>query len=233
MEQPRPVLKRAAITVGTLIGAGLQELLQQVAIGTMDLDPVKAGGERVARPQTKGLDQRRDFLKVEGAGGLERHALTCGIGDFPGGTHGGGRNRQSTARLGRGMADPTGVPKLEKDDTALGMNGIGDAAPAGNLCGRSDAGHVRIGPAHRVDPGRLGDDQAAGGRTLAVIFGVERIGCVLRRGCPHPRQGRHDDPMRERVGPKSKRCEQHVRRHVGVPEKTTGASRASAIGCSR
>src|SRR5271167_501206 len=44
-EKAHAVLDSAAIAVGAQIAARLQKLLDQVAVGAMDLDPVEAGGK--------------------------------------------------------------------------------------------------------------------------------------------------------------------------------------------
>ena len=43
----RPVLRRAAISVGPAIGAIAQELIEQISIAGVDLDPVEACVESV------------------------------------------------------------------------------------------------------------------------------------------------------------------------------------------
>ncbi len=44
------VLDRAAILIGPQIGVRLQELLDQIAVGSVNLDAVEAGGKCVACP---------------------------------------------------------------------------------------------------------------------------------------------------------------------------------------
>ena len=47
-DEAQPVVDRAAIFVGAEVGAVAQELVDQIAIGAMELDAVEAGGDRVA-----------------------------------------------------------------------------------------------------------------------------------------------------------------------------------------
>ena len=46
--QAKPVLDRAAIIVVAQIGAVAQELVDQIAVGAVDLDAVEAGRDRIA-----------------------------------------------------------------------------------------------------------------------------------------------------------------------------------------
>src|SRR5690606_42011755 len=47
--QPGAVLDRSAIGIGALVGAVLGELVEQIAVGAMNLDAVEAGFDRVQR----------------------------------------------------------------------------------------------------------------------------------------------------------------------------------------
>jgi hypothetical protein len=60
--QARAVFDRAAVGVGALVGAVLQELVEQVAVGAVDLDAVEAGQLGVFRALAVGRDDARDFF---------------------------------------------------------------------------------------------------------------------------------------------------------------------------
>src|SRR6266850_3425021 len=66
--QSGAVLDRAAVSVGTLVGAVLGELIEQIAVGAVDLDAVETGFDRVHRTALEALDDAGDFLKRQRAG---------------------------------------------------------------------------------------------------------------------------------------------------------------------
>ena len=59
------VLERAAVGVGPLVAARREELVDQVAVGAVDLDAVEAAGRRVARAAREVGDQLADLLDLE------------------------------------------------------------------------------------------------------------------------------------------------------------------------
>src|SRR3546814_6665559 len=63
--QAGAVFDAAAIGVGTLVDAAAQELVEQVAVGTMDLDAVEAGGDGIGRALAIGLDNTGQFAELE------------------------------------------------------------------------------------------------------------------------------------------------------------------------
>ena len=82
-EQARAVLRRSAITIGPPIAAIAQELVDQITVGAVQFDTVKAGHSRIARGAPVILDNAGDFLGLKRARGDEwlhpvrRHHLTC------------------------------------------------------------------------------------------------------------------------------------------------------------
>ena len=64
-KQTRTVLDRTAISVGSQVGTQLQELLQQIAVGAVDLDAVKAGRFRLHRRLPERLDDLSDFFGLQ------------------------------------------------------------------------------------------------------------------------------------------------------------------------
>src|SRR5665213_1412808 len=59
--QPSAVFDGAAVLVVALVGAILQKLVEQITIGSVQLDAVKACGLGVLRPAAKGLDYALHF----------------------------------------------------------------------------------------------------------------------------------------------------------------------------
>jgi hypothetical protein len=178
----------------------LQELLDQIAVGAMDLDAVEAGLERVGGtfPKTldhagdlMGLERPRRFIRRGLAFRRHRHQVRNG--------HRRRRHRQHAAGLERGMRHPPDMPELEENQAAFGVHGIDDVPPAPDLRFRIDAGRAGIAASCRHDRRGLGDDQAARRGALAVIFTVQRPRGKARSFRPHPGQGRHCDAMLEPV----------------------------------
>ena len=67
-QQPRAVLLCSAIGVGAPVGAVLEELLDQVAVGGLDFDPVESGRDGVGGRLPEVADDARKLLRIEGAG---------------------------------------------------------------------------------------------------------------------------------------------------------------------
>ncbi len=210
-QQPGTVGDRSAISVGAQIAVGLQELFEQIAVGAVDLDAVEAGLHRIARALPERFDHIGDFFRLQctrrlvtlrlSGGGRRQHA---GSSD----RHCRRRNRQHAARLQRGMRHPADMPQLQKNESALGMNGVGDLSPAFDLLIRIDAGGGRISAPGRRHRRGFGDDQAARRGALPVIFRVQ--GPRRKTGSlrPHPRQRRHHDAVLQKTGPDLQRRKQ-------------------------
>lgn len=67
-EKAGAVLDRAAIGVRAFIGAGAQELVDQIAVGSMDLDAVESGFDRGPRGLAVILDDAGDLRRFERLG---------------------------------------------------------------------------------------------------------------------------------------------------------------------
>ncbi len=187
------VLGQSAVLVGALIGRRGQELVEQVAVGRVQLDSVEAGLDGRLGGVDELLDDSGDLVGLERAG----HDRVLGAFNRDGRLVELDRARGNglEAVLVVGVGDPSNVHQLDDDVAAAGVNLIGDSAPALDLLRRMDARGVQVTLADRTGLGALGHDQAGAG-PLAVVG----HGDVLRDHAlagPVAGQRRHDEPLRE------------------------------------
>ncbi len=190
------VFDAAAVVVGALVAAAFHELVEQVAVGAVDLDAVKAGClDRVARRCRKGMHDAGDFADVERArlGGFDksRHAAVDQHGLGLGGDS---RRRDRLAAVGlqAGVRDTPHVPELHNDLAALGMHRAGHFLPGVKLLSAIETRHVGITLALMADSGAFGDQEAGAG-ALAIV----NLGDIGRHGIGRavPRERRHHDAV--------------------------------------
>src|SRR5258706_11073637 len=145
-QKSHTVLDRAAILIGAQIGVRLQELLDQIAIGAMDLDTIEAGLKRIARGLPVGIDHAGDLAGLERMRRLIGHGLSVSRHrlQVSRSRPRRWRDRQHAAGLERGVRNASDMPELEKNHAALGMNGLDDLAPAPDLMLRIDAGNTGL-----------------------------------------------------------------------------------------
>jgi hypothetical protein len=193
----------AAILVAALIAARLQKLLDQIAVGAMDLDAVEAGLQRVLRGLPERVDYARNFAGFQRPRRLVGNALAVGRRRLELGRdrHRGSRHRQRATGLERGMRDTPDMPELKEDHTAFGMNRIDDFSPSIDLLRRIDAGHAGTAKSRGRHRRSLRNDQPARRRALRVIFGVQWPRRERRLFRPHAREGRHHQAMPELIRP--------------------------------
>jgi hypothetical protein len=179
----------------------LQKLLDQVAVGSVNLDAVEAGSKRILRRLPIGVDNAGNLRRLERARRLVRHRLAVGGPGFQVcDRYRRRRDRQRAARLERGMRHAPDMPELQKNDSAPGVNGVDHLAPARDLLLGIDAGHTGA-----AEPGfhhrrRFGDQQPARRRALRVILGVQRSRRERGFCRPHPRQRRQRETVLELIG---------------------------------
>ena len=193
-QQPAAVGDAAAVSVAAVVDAVAQELVDQVAVGGVDLDAVETGRDGIARSLRIVGHHACDFF----AGQRARWRAGCKTARDIGlavGRPGGAAHRRLAIGQQRHVRDAAHVPQLHHDAAALGVHVIGDAAPAGDLPGTVDARRVEITLSHRADLRRLGDDQPgprdrAG--ALRVVGAHQLVGHLARAGAV-ARQRRHHE----------------------------------------
>ncbi|MCY1506190.1 hypothetical protein D9M68_404290 [compost metagenome] len=202
-EEAQAVGQRAAVPVGAVVGLGIDELVDQVAVGAMQFDPVETGVQRIARGLGVVADDAVDLLHAQCArrrvlDHLADAVLRPAPLDIDEHLHafrdlGRGRYRRGIARLQRGVRHAADMPELGEDAPAGGMHGVGDLAPAGDLFGAMDARRPGIALALAADLGAFGNDQPGAG-ALGVVLGHQLGGDIAGAG---PRAGhrRHHDAV--------------------------------------
>ena len=189
------VLDRAAVAVGALVRIWADELLEQIAVGPMQLDAVESRRHGVFRRLRKLRDgaldvcfrhRRRRGMRLQSLG-IGEH-LPCG-GDRRGPQYFGAR------RQIKRMPNAAGVHQLQDHLGALRVNRSGDLLPAGDLCLGKNPGDARV--TQSVGRGRcaFGDDQARG-RALLVILHHQIVRNIA--GGPTARQWAHHQVILQR-----------------------------------
>src|SRR5690606_28311678 len=79
--------------------------------------------------------------------------------------------------------------------TALGVDGVGDLAPAGNLFGGVDPGRAGVALCGLGDLGCLGHDEARAGALCVILCRERTRNIALER--PAARERRHGDAVAE------------------------------------
>ena len=203
-QQTRAVLHRPSIGILPPVRRIPQELVEQIAVGAMQLDPVEPRGLGVDRRAAEIGDDAGDLVELQGPGRDEGLKASRGHG-AAGRLHRRGAHRQGAVRLQRGMGDSADMPGLEEDAPAPGMDRLGDQPPALDLLRRVDPGRAGIALALGRDLGALGDDQPRRG-ALGVVAGVEGMGRIFRIGTV-ARHGSHDDAILQGKSPDLNRLE--------------------------
>jgi hypothetical protein len=71
-QEARAIFDRAAVLVRALLGPVLQELIGQVAVGTVNLDAIETCTQRAFGTGSELLDDARELMQFEGARDRER-----------------------------------------------------------------------------------------------------------------------------------------------------------------
>ena len=145
----------------------MEKLIEQIAVSAVNLDSIKSRRFGVFCPFPIGLDDPRDFLKLQGTRGDEgffradETYVAAGLNRTW--CHG-----QLTIQIQR-VRNPPDVPQLKEHFPTLRMDGAGDFLPALHLLLRPDPGAVRVADALWSDRSGLTNDQAHAG-ALAIVF---------------------------------------------------------------
>ncbi len=194
-QQAETVFDAAAIFVITLVGARLQELIQQIAIGRVNFDTVESGRRRPLRRRDVVGDNTGQFARFQSTGSFVVF-LAQGCMDTVASQSDRRRRHRQGSVVEVTVGGPSHVPQLKEDPTSFGMHGLDHLTPGIALLIGVDARRPNPAIALGGDGCRFGDDQPGAG-PLGVIFGYQAIGNTawtgLRTG--HRRQ---DHPVVER-----------------------------------
>ena len=224
-QEPKPVLRGAAVLVGAQVGGRVEELRGEVAVAGDDLDAVQArplqpgGGLPVAVGDLANLRQpERPGHDPEPLG---RHR------------RGGHRHRQ---RAVIGVHDlPAGVEELPEQRGAVRLDRRRERAVAGDagVVGRHhDVAGV---PGGLVDPGHLDHDQARAAARAGLMVGDEPVGDLAVVG-HHGVMAGGDDAVRQGHPADGERAEQAGEHHeplaaVAVAARGAGRGRRATGAC--
>ena len=193
-EEAAAVLNGAAVAVGPLVHAVLDELVDQIAVRRVQLDAVEAGLHGIAAGVAVVVHDARDLLRLQrprhGAlldalvrARLERHARARVRHHRRGGRDRGQRQaarRQQRVLAVGGRGDAPSVPELHEDLAALRVHGLGHRLPRLRLRVGPDAGDTHVPDRLGRDAGRLRDQQPALRGALRVVLHVRVVGAQLR-----------------------------------------------------
>ena len=179
--------------IGALVGAVLQELVEQIAIGTVQFDTVEAGLFGVFRALAIGGDDGRNLAGLEGSRG-DIFAQRTEQADMAEWRDGAGGERQLAIQKIR-VGNTTDMPELQKNSSATNMDGAGDELPAFYLRVGPDPRSVGVTDTQRVNGSGLAQDQSGAG-PLGVVLGVQGIRHAACAG-PGAGQRRQNDTVRQ------------------------------------
>jgi hypothetical protein len=181
-------------------------VLQQVAVGGVDLDAVEAGFLGALGGMCVVGDDAGDFRRLQRARRDERLEAFVGVGLLVLGPHGARRHGQRAIGLQVGMRNAPDVPELQEDASALLAHCLGRELPAFDLLLRPDARGADVALTLGGDVGCLGDDEAGRG-ALGVVGRLQLARYAIVIGT-RARQRRHDDAVGEGVGAEPNRVEE-------------------------
>mmetsp|Transcript_2295 Transcript_2295/g.3483 ORF Transcript_2295/g.3483 Transcript_2295/m.3483 type:complete len:236 (+) Transcript_2295:763-1470(+) len=180
--EARAVLDGPAVRVRTLVGRTLEELVDQVAVGSVDFDAVEPGFNRVLGGLCEIRNKTLDLLDSQGAGSgvvdgtlgsVHLVILTGADGDS------GGSDGVNVAGLVLGMGGTTHVPNLAVDVGALLVDGLGDRLPGFDLLGGENAGGAGVAEAGVSNGSGLSNQKRARNSPLSIILSGNGLGNIV------------------------------------------------------
>ena len=224
-DEADPARDVGPVAVGAVVGVLAQELVQQVAVGGVQLDAVGAGGDRAAG----GVDVLvADGGELVGLQRARRHVVLHAVGreDLAVVLDRRRGDRLLAVGVDR-VRDAAAVHELDEEPgVAGGVDGVGDLRPAGLLLVVVQARDVEVALA---DVGRMRalGDQDRGVGALGVVGGVEVAGDGVLGAVA--RQRRHRDAMGGAQAAALVGLEEVVVRHGGGVDPGFGVSVGSCM----
>jgi len=202
-KQARAVEEGAPVRVGAVVGKRREEFMEQVAMGSVNLNEVKSSRERPLGTLCEGPDDGSDSSLIEGLG----HGVVGGEGYSAGGDGLPAAllwKQEAFAAEGNGHAGfAAGVGQLDTGADALRMDEADDLLEAGDVRIFPDAKICGGDAALREHGGSLEQDEAR--TTLSAAAEVDEVPvigeAVLRRVLAH---GRNADAIGKGDGAKLK-----------------------------
>ena len=182
-----------AVAVGAVVGPGLEELIDEIAVGRVDFHSVESGFHRPLGGAAVVLHDGRNFVCFEGAWRFIGQLADGGMNIVTLQLDGRRGDRKSLFLVKGCMGSPSAVPELEKDRRPLGVYRGDNNLPGLGLFVGIDPGTIQPADPLLRDHCRLGDDQSDGG-PLGVVFGHQCVRHPLH-ACPRPCQWGHHDSV--------------------------------------
>ncbi len=180
-----------------MVAVVLQELVDQVAVGSHQLDPVEAGAPRVLGRGAVRRDQPGDFAGLqrpvrrgrrETVGRDDANLIIRPVFRVD-------RGADRVFARDRDMRGAARMPELGEQVGPLGVHSVGDAFPTRHLLVGEEAGRAAVAAGRGRDRSRLGHHQPTVRRALAVIVEHQRARRAARPLRAEPAHRRHDDPV--------------------------------------
>ena len=185
------------------VGAGIDELVEQVAVGGVNLDALEARLESILGPAHVLSDEVGHLLDLQGPRRHERSQFPLAFFVLDQRLPLGWMAEGATGSIPSGCSEGArcaDMPELQEDQAAGLVYRVGDQPPALDLLAAVNARRPGVALSLHRDLGCLANDEGGRG-PLGIIAGVESGRHVARLAGPRPGQRRHDDPVRQEIGP--------------------------------
>ena len=159
--QTGAVFDGAAVLICPVVGAVLEELVEQVAVGSVEFDAIEAGELSVLGAAAEGFNDALDFARFKRSRsdeGALRSQKTHGAR-----SRDGARSNGKLAVEEFGVRYTSYVPDLREDVPPGVVDGRSDGLPCLRLLARPETGDLGIPHAERIDGDTLAEDEARGG----------------------------------------------------------------------